>query len=56
MKVVIDRVKSEQLPGKVMVGGAPVSHTFAEKIGVDRYAKNAAEAVVAAKQLIGVNV
>ena len=55
MKVVIDRVKTEQVPVKVRVGGAPVSHAIAQKIGTDRCAMNAAEAVVAAKQLIGVN-
>ena len=40
---------------KVMVGGAPVSEAFAEKIGADGYGKDAAEAVKVAKRLIGKN-
>ena len=39
---------------KVMVGGAPVSNSFAEEIGADGYGADAAEAVVLARQLIGV--
>ena len=38
---------------KVMVGGAPVSSSFAEKIGADGYGADAAEAVQLARQLIG---
>ena len=38
---------------KVMVGGAPVSNSFAEEIGADGYGADAAEAVVLARQLIG---
>jgi len=39
---------------KVMVGGAPVSNSFSEEIGADGYGADAAEAVVLARQLIGV--
>ncbi len=53
MKTVVDQLRAERLDVKVMIGGAPVSQAFAEKIGADRYAKNAAEAVEKAKQLIG---
>lgn len=38
---------------KVIVGGGPVSKGFAEKIGADGYAVNAAEAVKLAKSLVG---
>lgn len=38
---------------KVMVGGAPVSEAFAQKIGADGYGKDAAEAVTIAKRLSG---
>ena len=38
---------------KVMVGGAPVSQTFADEIGADGYAKDSTLAVVKAKQLVG---
>jgi len=37
---------------KVMVGGAPVSESFAEKIGADGYGADAAEAVQLARRLI----
>ncbi len=38
---------------KVMVGGAPVDRTFAEKIGADGYGANAAEAVELARRFVG---
>jgi 5-methyltetrahydrofolate--homocysteine methyltransferase len=37
---------------KVMVGGAPLDRTFAEKIGADGYGKDAAEAVQLARTLM----
>jgi 5-methyltetrahydrofolate--homocysteine methyltransferase len=39
---------------KVMVGGAPVTPEWAEKIGADGYANNAPEAVEVARKLVGV--
>lgn len=36
---------------KIMVGGAPVTPEFAEKIGADAYTANAAEAAAKAKEL-----
>ena len=38
---------------KVMVGGAPVTPEWAEKIGADGYANNAPEAVEIARKLVG---
>ena len=38
---------------KIMVGGAPVSEAFAEKIGADGYGESATHAVQLAKELIG---
>jgi len=38
---------------KVMIGGAPVTQSFADQIGADGYASNAAAAVDLAKELIG---
>lgn len=55
MKTVIDKLKTDGIPVKTMVGGAPVSQAFAEKIGADRYAKNASEAVEQAKELLGIS-
>jgi methylmalonyl-CoA mutase cobalamin-binding domain/chain len=40
----------------VMVGGAPVTPEWAEKIGADGYANNAPEAVEIAKKLVGASV
>ena len=39
---------------KIMVGGAPVTPEWADKIGADGYANNAPEAVEIAKKLVGV--
>jgi 5-methyltetrahydrofolate--homocysteine methyltransferase len=38
---------------KIMVGGAPVTAKFAEEIGADGYASNAASAVDRGKELLG---
>jgi 5-methyltetrahydrofolate--homocysteine methyltransferase len=39
---------------KVMVGGAPVTQSFADEIGADGYGESAATAVDKAKELLGV--
>jgi 5-methyltetrahydrofolate--homocysteine methyltransferase len=39
---------------KVMVGGAPVTQTFADELGADGYGESAAEAVDKAKELLGI--
>jgi 5-methyltetrahydrofolate--homocysteine methyltransferase len=39
---------------KVMVGGAPVTQTFADELGADGYGESAAEAVDKAKALLGI--
>jgi corrinoid protein of di/trimethylamine methyltransferase len=51
MKVVIDALKDEDLRDKVfvMVGGAPVTETFAQQVGADAYGRDAATAVDIAK-------
>lgn len=38
---------------KVMVGGAPITQSWAEKIGADGYAEDAISAVALAKKLVG---
>ena len=55
MGKVIEKLKKAGLRDKVkiMVGGAPVSPAFAEKIGADGYTRNAIEAVEFAKKLVG---
>jgi 5-methyltetrahydrofolate--homocysteine methyltransferase len=38
---------------KIIIGGAPVTQAFAEQIGADGYASNAAGAADLAKKLVG---
>ena len=38
---------------KVMVGGAPITQEFADKIGADAYTEDAASAALKAKELVG---
>jgi 5-methyltetrahydrofolate--homocysteine methyltransferase len=38
---------------KVMIGGAPVTQTYADQIGADGYAPDASRAVALAKSLMG---
>jgi corrinoid protein of di/trimethylamine methyltransferase len=54
MKKVIELLAEEGVRGnvKVIVGGGPISHAFAEKIGADGYAANAAEAVKLVNHLL----
>jgi len=56
MKGVVDAVKGAGLDGriKIMIGGAPVTQSFANQIGADGYAADAASAADVAKQLAGV--
>ena len=37
---------------KVMVGGAPITQEFADKIGADAYTEDAASAAIKAKELV----
>ena len=37
---------------KVLIGGGPVSQSYADKIGADGYAENAAEAVKLANNIV----
>jgi len=55
MKMVVDSVKANGLTGKVkvMIGGAPVTQAFADEIGADGYAPDAASAADLAKKLVG---
>jgi len=54
-KRVVEEVKEAGLRDrvKVVVGGAPTNQEWAEKIGADAYAENAAEGVAKVKQLTG---
>ena len=55
MKTTIEAMKAAGLRErvKVMLGGAPVTQTFAAQIGADGYAPDASQAVTLAKRLMG---
>jgi 5-methyltetrahydrofolate--homocysteine methyltransferase len=57
MKETIESLKNAGLREKVkvMIGGAPVSDSFAEEIGADSYAPDAGTAVIEAKKLLGLS-
>ena len=48
----VTAIREAGLSVKVMVGGAPVTDTFASEIGADGYAPDAASAVDAAVELL----
>jgi 5-methyltetrahydrofolate--homocysteine methyltransferase len=54
MKKLIEALKAQKLRDrlKVMVGGAPLDSSFAEKIGADGYGRDAAEAVELARHFM----
>ena len=52
MEKTIKALKDASVPVKVMIGGAPVTKEFADKIGADGYAPDAASAVDMAKSLV----
>jgi 5-methyltetrahydrofolate--homocysteine methyltransferase len=55
MKVTIEALKAAGLRDqvKVMIGGAPVTETYAHDIGADGYAADASRAATLAKTLVG---
>ncbi len=57
MKEVIDLLEENGLRDKVkvIIGGAPISQEFADEIGADGYAPDAATAVDVCKKLIGLD-
>ena len=54
MEATVATIKQRGLALKTMVGGAPVTPAFAEKIGADGYSEDAIGAVALARQLLGV--
>jgi 5-methyltetrahydrofolate--homocysteine methyltransferase len=53
MEKTIKALKDAGIVVKTMIGGAPVTQAYADKIGADGYAPDAASAVDLAKKLIG---
>jgi len=52
MAAVIEAVKQAGLGAKVMIGGAPITQEYADEIGADAYAPDAASAVDLARELM----
>ncbi len=51
MRVTVEAARKAGLPIKFMIGGAPVTQTFADEIGADGYGETAAAAVGLARKL-----
>jgi 5-methyltetrahydrofolate--homocysteine methyltransferase len=52
MRETVAKIRAKGLAAKVMVGGAPITQLFAEDIGADGYAPDAASAVDLARKLV----
>jgi 5-methyltetrahydrofolate--homocysteine methyltransferase len=54
MKVTIDALQTAGLRQqvKVIIGGAPITESFARQVGADGYAPDASRAVAVAKSLL----
>ena len=55
MKRVVDAIEEAGLPmdTKVIIGGAPVTQQYADEVGADGYAPDAASGVALAKRMVG---
>jgi 5-methyltetrahydrofolate--homocysteine methyltransferase len=53
MKEAISLLKQRDVPAKIIVGGAPVTQSFADQIGADGYADDAPGAVALVRRLLG---
>ena len=53
MENAVRALKDAGITAKVMIGGAPVTQAYADKIGADGYSADAASAVDIAKELVG---
>ena len=51
MQNTVAAIKAAGIECKIMVGGAPITQAFADKIGADAYTANAAAAATTAKEL-----
>jgi len=54
MKEVVEILRAQNLDIKVMIGGACVTEDYAKEIGADAFSKDAADAVIVAKKLLGI--
>lgn len=54
MKEVVRMAHEQGLSSKIIIGGAVITQDFADEIGADGYSRDAAEAVVVVKKLLGI--
>ena len=52
MEKTVKALREAGLPAKVMIGGAPVTQDYADRIGADGYAPDSASAIDVAKSLV----
>lgn len=52
MKDVVDLAKEKNYTGKIMIGGAAITPSFADEIGADGYSKDAADCVKLVERLL----
>ena len=52
METAVKAIKDSDVPVKTMIGGAPITQAYADKIGADGYSADAASAVDLAKSLL----
>lgn len=55
MKEVVRMAHEQGLSSKIIIGGAVITQDFADEIGADGYSRDAAEAVVVVKKLLGID-
>lgn len=55
MKEVVRLARESRLAAKVIIGGAVITQDFADEIGADGYSRDAAEAVLLVKKLLGIH-
>jgi 5-methyltetrahydrofolate--homocysteine methyltransferase len=52
METTVKAMKDAGITAKIVIGGAPITQAYADKIGADGYAADAASAVDIVKELI----
>lgn len=55
MKTAIEAIRAANLSSKVIIGGAPITQGFADQIGADAFAPDAATAVEVARRIVAVS-
>ncbi len=53
METTLEAIRDAGLENKVIIGGAPVDQSFADRIGADGYSPDAASAVPLVKEIVG---